>query len=105
MIQLCTGHIGLNQHLFHIRRSETPSCPHCRGINVETLRHFLFSCPFYATERHTLRNKLSRDANNLAFLLSCPSAYKPLFKYIHDSGRFFSTFKQLTAAGPNEPPE
>ena len=35
--QLHIGQIGLNQWLFHIRRSETPSCLHCQGIMVETV--------------------------------------------------------------------
>jgi len=36
LFQLCSGHAGLNHHLFRIRRSESPSCPHCHGITVET---------------------------------------------------------------------
>ncbi|KAF5372678.1 hypothetical protein D9615_009837 [Tricholomella constricta] len=37
--QLRTGHSPLNQHLFRIHRSESPSCPHCQGITPETVRH------------------------------------------------------------------
>jgi ribonuclease HI len=50
LFQLCSGHVALNHHLFRIRRSETPSCPHCRGITVETVKHFLIDCPRYAQE-------------------------------------------------------
>ena len=45
LIQLRTGHIGLNQYLFRIRKVESPSCLHCGGITVETVKHFLLVCP------------------------------------------------------------
>jgi len=50
LFQLCTGHIALNHHLFCIHKSETPACPHCRGITVETVKHFLLDCPQYIQE-------------------------------------------------------
>jgi ribonuclease HI len=39
--QLRTGHIGLNRHLFRIRKVKLPVCPHCRGLTVKTVRHVL----------------------------------------------------------------
>ena len=95
LIQLRTGHIGLNQHLFRIRKAETPTCPHCRGITVETVKHFLLVCPKYAHERHQLRHQLRRKADSLPFLLSSPAAIKPLLKFVNSTGRFHSTFGNL----------
>jgi ribonuclease HI len=92
LFQLRSGHIGLNHHLFRIRRSETPSCPHCRGITVETVKHFLLDCPQYVRERHELRVKLRRNSDSLSFLLSSPVAILPLLKYVHSTGRFKSFF-------------
>ena len=46
LFQLRSGHIGLNQHLFHIRKSDTPVCPNCQGITVESVKHFLVDWPF-----------------------------------------------------------
>ncbi|KIM83301.1 hypothetical protein PILCRDRAFT_69478, partial [Piloderma croceum F 1598] len=86
--QLCTGHIPLNQHLFQIHRSETPTCPHCQGLTVETVRHYLFVCPHYQHERHILQQKLKRKADSISFLLSKPKATKPLLNYIHATKRF-----------------
>ena len=86
--QLRTGHIPLNQHLFRIRRSETPTCPHCQGLTVETVRHYLLICPHYQHERHILRQKLKRKADSISFLLSKPEATKPLLNYIHATKRF-----------------
>jgi hypothetical protein len=92
LFQLRSGHIGLNQHLFRIRRSETPSCPHCQGITVETVKHFLLDCPQYARQRHELRLKLRRNSDSLPFLLSNPAASLPLLKYMHATGRFKTFF-------------
>jgi hypothetical protein len=92
LFQLRSGHIVLNHHLFRIRRSETPSCPHCRGIIVDTIRHFLLDCPQYATQRHELCAKLRRNADTLSFLLSSPVAVLPLLKFVHATGRSKSFF-------------
>ena len=102
LTQLRTGHIALNQHLFRLRKSESPSCPYCQGITVESVKHYLLDCPKYNAERHTLQGKLRRNSSSLSFLLSSPVAVKPLLKYIHATGRFKSYFadpdKHLTNA-------
>jgi ribonuclease HI len=92
LFQLRSGHIALNLHLFRIHRSETPSCPHCQGITVESVKHFLIECPQYTQERHELRTKLRRNADSLSFLLSSPVAALPLLKFVHATGRFKSFF-------------
>jgi ribonuclease HI len=86
--QLRTGHIGLNRHLFRIRKVESPVCPHCRGLTVETVKHVLLDCPFYIRERHILQLKLWRNAASIPFLLSSPDAVKHLLTFIHSTGRF-----------------
>ena len=55
LFQLRSGHITLNHHLFHIRKSKMPSCPLCQGITIETVKHFLLDCPHYRRERHELQ--------------------------------------------------
>ncbi|KLO10469.1 hypothetical protein SCHPADRAFT_794770, partial [Schizopora paradoxa] len=44
LVQLRTGHIGLNGHLFRIGKSISSDCPHCEGV-TETVAHFLMACP------------------------------------------------------------
>lgn len=95
LTQLRTGHIGLNQHLFRIKRSDTPSCPHCRGITPETVRHFIFDCPHYRRARHDLQRTLRRKAGHLSYLLSHPDAIIPLLKYVHATGRLKQTFGDI----------
>ena len=92
LFQLRSGHIGLNQHLFRIRKSDTPACPNCQGITVESVKHFLIDCLFCRHERHALHTKLTHNASSLSFLLSSPVAVLPLLKYVHATGRFKSHF-------------
>ena len=49
-IQLITGHIGLNKHLYKITLTTTDICPNC-GIDVETVDHFLGLCPSFTQIR------------------------------------------------------
>ncbi|KNZ77658.1 hypothetical protein J132_04552 [Termitomyces sp. J132] len=75
LTQLRTGHIALNSHLFCIRRSETPVCPRCGNLVVESVRHLLLACPHYQNERHIhFCHKLQRKAESLSYLLSSPDA-------------------------------
>lgn len=86
MTQLRTGHTSLNHHLFRIRKVESPICPHCRGITVETVKHLLVECPFYRREQHHLQQKLWRNATSVSFLLSNPTASEHLLKFVHSTG-------------------
>jgi ribonuclease HI len=88
LTQLRTGHIGLNHHLFHIHKVESPVCPHCRGLTVETVKHVLLDCPFYRRERHILQLKLRRNTASIPFLLSNPVAVKHALTFIRSTGRF-----------------
>jgi hypothetical protein len=97
LFQLRSGHIGLNLHFFHIRKAESPSCPHCQGITVESVKHFLLVCPQYAQEQHDLRVKLHCNADSISFLLSNPMATLPLLKFVHATGRFKAIFGKDTS--------
>ncbi|KAK0200152.1 hypothetical protein DFS33DRAFT_1267068, partial [Desarmillaria ectypa] len=54
MMQLRTGHIRLNRHLFNIRRIDSPACPNYSYLN-ESTHHFLIHCPAYRAEREIMR--------------------------------------------------
>ena len=47
IMQLHTGHIGLNKHLHHIKCSNTLYCPNCDENAIEDRHHFLFVCTGY----------------------------------------------------------
>ncbi|KAG2153822.1 hypothetical protein DEU56DRAFT_726253 [Suillus clintonianus] len=46
LLWLRTRHISLNQHLYRIGKSITPSCPHCVNT-LEMVQHYLLICPQY----------------------------------------------------------
>lgn len=90
MVQLRTGHIGLNGHLFRIGKSLTPECPHCDG-ETETVAHFIMKCKGYERERRGLQ-KWGRRAETIAELLTTPSAFKRVLRYVEDTRRLSAIF-------------
>jgi ribonuclease HI len=87
LVQIRTGHVALNKHLFKIGKADSPTCAACRGAD-ETVHHFLFRCPAYRTQREGLKQTLRRGATAVNTLLAKPKAMKGLFKYIQGTGRF-----------------
>jgi len=55
VIQLRTGHCGLNSYLHRFGLADSPLC-NC-GAGHETVEHFLLECPLYREQRTELRNK------------------------------------------------
>ena len=94
LFQLWLGHTGLNHHLFCIHKSDTPVCPNCQGITVESVKHFLIDCPFYHHKRHTFHTKLRCNARSLLFLLSSPVTVLPVLKFVHMTGWFKAHFRK-----------
>lgn len=103
LIQLRTGHAPLNEHLFRIKRSETPRCPACRGGGHETVFHYLLVCPHHSIHRRRYLHPLGREADLVTALLSNPKAIKPLMRYIAATGRFKGTHGDLSP--PPDPEE
>jgi hypothetical protein len=95
LIQLRTGHIGLNKHLARIKRSDTPLCPSCR-LAEESVHHLLFDCPAYRNERHLLNQALGRKASSLKFLLNHAKGIQAVLKYIGRTGRLKKNFGDVT---------
>ncbi|KNZ74023.1 hypothetical protein J132_08677, partial [Termitomyces sp. J132] len=104
LMQFRTGHIPLNQYLFHIKHSEMPACPHCWELAVKTIRHFLFECPQYQYKHQThVVYKLHCKAESLQVLLSRSYALKFFFRYICMSWQF-KTLAPLSHPTPALPP-
>ena len=92
VMQLHTGHIGLNKHLHWIKCSDSPHCPNCDENAIKTVHHFLFNCTRYHREHSILHRKLRRRTHDISHLLTHPAATLPLLKYIHMTGRLKQTF-------------
>lgn len=48
--QLRLTHMPVNQYLKDIKRVDSARCPAC-GEDYKTIKHFLLSCPSYASTR------------------------------------------------------
>ena len=94
LFQLCTGHIGLNLHLFRICKAKSPACLLCQGITVESVKHFLLNCPDCRQQHHILQRTLRCNMGSLSFLLSSPVAVKPPLKFVHSTGCFKTLFSK-----------
>ena len=53
LMQLRMGHVPLNYFLHKINKAESPVCPTCQ-LADETVHHYLFDCPGFIYERHSL---------------------------------------------------
>jgi hypothetical protein len=87
LVQLRTGHVGLNKHLHKIGKAESPLCPACQKTD-ETVHHFLFRCPAYDRQRRKIERELKRGAKSIKTMLGGHKTMKKLFRYIHDTRRF-----------------
>ena len=62
LVQLRTGHIPLNKHLFCINKVESPMCPMCRQ-GEELVHHYLFKCMTWRHKRWHMGKELGSSAS------------------------------------------
>ena len=86
LAQLRIGHIPLNSYLYRFKLVDSPRCPAC-GAAVETVHHFLLTCPAYEYERWPLKQK-SKGRLSLKSLLTDVKLTEHLIKYIEATKRF-----------------
>ncbi|KAI0782617.1 hypothetical protein C8Q75DRAFT_727345, partial [Abortiporus biennis] len=97
LFQLRSGHIPLRYHLHRIGKAASPFCPACH-LSTETVFHFLIRCSAYNQQRRILHRELGNPGRSVITLLSEPGATRPLFRFIHSTGRFTKTFSNLLLA-------
>ncbi|KAH7334627.1 hypothetical protein B0J17DRAFT_577115, partial [Rhizoctonia solani] len=85
--RLITGHVQLRQHLYHLQLVDSPTCEHCRRES-ETVTHFLFRCPRYATQRQEHLTSRGADFLRPCFIFHAPCALGPLFDHVKATDRF-----------------
>ncbi|KAI6026577.1 hypothetical protein PISMIDRAFT_112668 [Pisolithus microcarpus 441] len=85
-IRLHTSHIGLNKHLFCIKKVNSPGC-HC-GALEESVEHFLVVCPLYNRACHCLLTHLGHKALQISYLLTSQEALPHLMEYIAATKHF-----------------
>lgn len=85
LTQLRTGHIGLNAYLHRFKLAPSPLCPHCPAL--ESVPHFLLSCPAHRAHRLRLMTRLGTARLSLRSLLSAKSEAAPVLAFVRDTGR------------------
>lgn len=92
IFQIRSNHLPLNCYLHRIGKAPSRRCEKCwhrRRIEVtETVIHYLFECPSFDYERHTLDSKLKRDSRDLKKILSDPDHVRTLLSFIGSTKRF-----------------
>ncbi|KAH9848421.1 hypothetical protein C2E23DRAFT_739634, partial [Lenzites betulinus] len=77
LIQLCTGHAPLNQHLFRIGKTDSLLCPSCRAA-LESILYFIIQCPAYRYNCTTLARSFTPVLFMLKNLLGNTNTHEPL---------------------------
>lgn len=67
LVQLRSGHAGLNHHLHRIKQTDSAQCV-C-GYPKESVRHFLIDCPLWTEQRKILNKVAKEHFSNLSYLL------------------------------------
>ncbi len=94
LVQLRTGHIGLNRHLFNIHCTKSPACPTCLHPN-ESVHHYLIRCPTYQNERETMQCSIGINGTMLTakHMLSKQKNLPHLIQFLNDTRCFVTTFR------------
>jgi len=101
LIQIRSGHIPLNAHLFKLKCIDTDKCQAClprRGAIParETITHFLFECPAYAHERFDFERALGRQSKDLELIMACKKRIRELLRFVSRTERLKKSFGDLT---------
>src|SRR5437016_1657502 len=101
LLQIRSGHIPLNVHLFKLNCTDTDKCQACinrQGTTPakETITHFLFDCPAYSYERYDLERALGRHSRDLESILASKKRTRELLRFISRTKRLKRPFGNLS---------
>ena len=85
IVQLRTGHCGLNHYLHRFGKRNTPYCD-C-GYGKETVQHYLMECRNYREQRKKLRREAGAGKMKMERLLGDPKVIKYTLEYIKATNR------------------
>ncbi|KAE9401645.1 hypothetical protein BT96DRAFT_817615 [Gymnopus androsaceus JB14] len=78
LTQLQTGYFPLQQHLYCIKRAESPACP-CYKQKPKMMHHYLMECPVHCNPRAWLRLNIPQGNWTMTELLTNERMLKHLF--------------------------
>ena len=87
LIQLCTGDVQLDWHLYNIGVAASPICPACNK-KEETVWHFLLSCITHVKHCQVMINTLCWDTLSISKLLSDAVCVLHILNHISATKRF-----------------
>jgi ribonuclease HI len=94
LIQLRTGHVPLQAHLYRIKKADSPICAQCK-TGHETVHHYLMVCRAFTEQRRRMQRDGGREASIMAKLMSKEKLIPVLFRYIAQTKRFAITFGDI----------
>ena len=99
IFQIRSNHIPLNVYLNRIGKSESKFCPNCASNGqeiAETVTHFLFECPRYDYERHSLDTKVGCSSRDLRIILSSKEMTCELIKFVGRTKQLQNTLGDMS---------
>ncbi|KIK53486.1 hypothetical protein GYMLUDRAFT_178826 [Collybiopsis luxurians FD-317 M1] len=91
LVQLCSSHSFLYQHLHQIGKVDSPVCLVCKR-DKETPFHYLLRCPVHRAARVRLQGEVGYCKMSMAGLLNEEKSLAPLFQYINNMRHFHYIF-------------
>ena len=88
IVQLRTGHCGLNHYLHRFGKRNSPYCE-C-GMGKETVEHYLLECRRYKEQRKKMIKDIGKGRLNIERLLGQPQTIKYTIEFIRNTKRLES---------------
>ena len=85
IVQLRTGHCGLNHYLHRFGKRNSPYCE-C-GMGKETVEHYLLECRKYKEQRKKMIKDIGKGRLNIERLLGQPQMIKHTVEFIKSTKR------------------
>ena len=86
LVQLRTGHCGLNKYLHRFGIRDSPYCECGHGIK-ETVEHYILECPRFKEERKTLRKNAAAGRMKVKLLLGDQNLVRHTLDFVKATGR------------------
>ena len=104
LFQIRSNHLPLNVYLHRIGKTESRNCSNCasNGQEIEeTVTHYLFECPSFDYERHTLDTNLGPNSRDLRTILEDKEMMSELLKFIGCTKRLQSSLGDVSTSCSN----
>ncbi|PPQ99975.1 hypothetical protein CVT24_009556 [Panaeolus cyanescens] len=88
LVKIRTDHFPLNAYLHKRKIIPSNACTSCNEGSRESLRHYLWECPKFASQRTKLREVTSGSGDSLELILKNRAHTEALLDYVVNTKRF-----------------